>query len=131
MKTIFLIALIAVAFLVALVEGFHNPFTLWNFAPLVAAFIVLLYTERKPRPDSANRPKMLAGYGFVLGVVIVEIGAHVAWMFDWGKTASGSSTAGLLFVVLPFLALLAGLSSAMAGALIGRWGGGRSTRSEQ
>ena len=120
LKITLLIALIAAALFVALVEGFDNPFTLWNCAPLAAALIVLFTTDRKTRPDQPGKPTKLAGYGFVLGALVVEIGAHAAWLFDWGKTASESSTAGLLFVMLPFLALLAGLSSAMAGALAGR-----------
>jgi hypothetical protein len=33
---------------------------------------------------------------------------HAAWLFDWGGTATGSSTSGLIFLFLPLYALVMG-----------------------
>jgi hypothetical protein len=34
--------------------------------------------------------------------------AHAAWAFDWGRTATGSSTSGLIFIFLPIYAVVLG-----------------------
>ncbi len=93
-----------------------NIFTAWNILPIVVALIILHYTDRAV---DSSLPKQLGIYGFVSftgGVVVI---AHLAWLLDWGKTATGSSTSALMFVTLPILALLSGCIGWLIGWCIG------------
>jgi hypothetical protein len=99
---------LAVAALVVWVERSTGLFVLWNLAP-VAIIALIQY-----RIGGVARDRRLAAHlfcGLTLALVTV---AHLAWLFDWGGTATGSSTAGLMFVVLPIYAL--GLGG--AGAIV-------------
>jgi hypothetical protein len=51
--------------------------------------------------------KPLAGIGapavaFSVVTLVVVAVTHLAWYFDWGGAQTGSSTAGLAFLVIPF-----------------------------
>lgn len=106
--------LVAAAGLVVWVEGVANPLALWNLAPLAVAGAALLRSRGGPRregqegADAGSATPAAAG---AAGVAVVVGTAHLAWLLDWGGTATGSSTAGLLFVVLPVLAGLVGLAA--------------------
>ena len=104
------VALALTAVLVAYVGGVTNPFTVWNLVPLVVAAAV----------KYCALPTSLAAIGFALLTCTVVVVAHLAWLFDWGSTATGSSTAGLMFVTLPVLALLAGGVGWLTGWMMGR-----------
>lgn len=96
--------------LVVWVEGAANPFTVWNILPLLLAwFMVRRAAGRASKHRSPQEGRAGAAAAFTLAVVAVVGTAHLAWVFDWHGTATGSSTAALLFVVLPVLAVLAGV----------------------
>lgn len=90
------VLLLTTAVLVVAVGGLTNPLTAWNLVPLLLSALLLR--------RSADSSKALAVVAVVVGLVGV---AHMAWLFDWAGTATGSSTAALLFVLLPVLAFFA------------------------
>lgn len=92
--------LLMVAF-VAYVEGFTNPFWIWNCVPIAASYVLLSRARQK-----VINP--LPAIGFFVVACGVVLFAHGAWLHDWGDIASGSSTAGLMFVVLPVYACVLG-----------------------
>jgi hypothetical protein len=85
----------------------------WNCVPLLVAF-GLAFVTRASR--SALR---FSGYGFALGAATLSTFEHVAWAFDIGKVATGSSTSGLLFLFLPPYACFFGCILAAPAAVIG------------
>ncbi len=93
-----------IAVLVFVVEGFRG-IALWNVAPLAlgAASIAVL------RGDVASRELRAGGVAFWASQVLLVGLLHVAWQFDWGTMATGSSTGGLVFLVAPLYAVGAGL----------------------
>lgn len=111
-----MLLLAAVAVLVVAVEG-ASLFTVWNLLPLAVASVVLRSAGRARAAGLAPSPSRAPELALVGTVAIVVGGAHVAWMFDWRGTATGSSTAALLFVVLPLLALMAGAAAWVAARL--------------
>mgnify|MGYP005856660499 CR=1 FL=1 len=119
-----LIVLVVSGALVVGVGGLTNPFTYWNLLPLLIAWIVVLGSagSREGAEDARRRPWLLSrrlpATTFGVAVGAVEGLANLAWLFDWGGTATGSSTAGVLFVVLPILALgIGGIVSIAVGLL--------------
>ena len=92
--------LLMVAF-VAYVEGITNPFWIWNCVPIAVSYLLLHRARQKemyPLPE-------IAFFVIACGAVLF---AHAAWLNDWGGTATGSSTAGLMFLVLPVYACVLG-----------------------
>ncbi len=89
---------------VAWVEGVKNPFWIWNCVPIAASY-VLLWRARKQgtNPLPAN-----AFFVIACGAVLF---AHAAWLYDWNGIATGSSTAGLMFIVLPVYACVLGAAA--------------------
>jgi hypothetical protein len=104
------VALALTALLGVYVGGLANPFTVWNLVPLA---VVAVVQHRASRSS-------LAAIGFTIVTCAIVAVAHLAWLFDWGGTATGSSTAGLMFVTLPIVALLVGSVGWLAGWAIGR-----------
>jgi hypothetical protein len=86
---------------IAYVEGFLNPFVVWNALPFGLGFGFVRQAER------GNRP-LGAAVGFSIGAGGLSLLFHCAWLFDWGGTASGSSTSGIAFLFLPVFALVPG-----------------------
>lgn len=117
MKSVVLGILCLTLLFIVYVEGFNNPFSAWNITPPAAAIFILLFKGKTDEVQAA--PGRYAAYGFALGTVLVDATAHAAWLFDWRSTATGSSTSGLIFVVLPFLAFFAGCMGMLVGWLIG------------
>lgn len=98
-----------VAACVVWVEGAANPLTVWNTLPLLLAWLLVhRATGRAQEHRSPQEGRSGAAAAFTVAVVAVVGSAHLAWVFDWRGTATGSSTAALLFVVLPVLAAFAG-----------------------
>lgn len=104
------VVLALTALLGVYVGGLANPFTAWNLVPLAVVAVVQYRASQTS----------LAAIGFAIGTCAIVAVAHLAWRFDWGGTATGSSTAGLMFVTLPIVALLAGSLSWLAGWAIDR-----------
>lgn len=99
------VALALTALLGVYVGGLANPFTLWNLVPL-AVVAVIQYRASQTS---------LAAIGFAIATCAIVAVAHLSWRFDGGGTATGSSTAGLMFVTLPIVALLVGCVGWLAG----------------
>ncbi|MBI5182322.1 MAG: hypothetical protein HZA06_05385 [Nitrospirae bacterium] len=104
---------------VVYVEGLINPFTAWNILPIAFVWIIFYYAVIRPGISRSKPARQLRIYGLVLFTAVAVIIAHLAWLLDWGGTATGSSTSGLMFVTLPFLALSAGCIGWLAGWCIG------------
>lgn len=80
----------------------------WNVSPLIIAWIFL---HRAYRTGISHRRANLTYFmaaGFVTTACTAIVLTHLAWLFDWDSTATGSSTAGLIFVTLPIVDLIAG-----------------------
>ena len=92
--------LLMVAF-VAYVEGFANPFWIWNSVPIAASYLLLSRSRQK---ETNPLPEI----GFFVVACGTVLFAHAAWLYDWNSIATGSSTAGLMFVVLPIYACVLG-----------------------
>jgi len=86
---------------VAYVEGFTNPFWIWNCVPIAASYLLLARARQK---DTEPLPE-IAFFVIACGAVLF---AHAAWLNAWGGTATGSATAGLMLVVLPVYASVLG-----------------------
>jgi hypothetical protein len=89
---------------VASVEGITNPFWIWNCVPIAASY-VLLWRARK---QATNPLPAIAFFAIACGAVLF---VHAAWLYDWNGIASGSSTAGLMFIVLPVYACVLGAAA--------------------
>ncbi|MEW5725884.1 MAG: hypothetical protein AB1896_22435 [Thermodesulfobacteriota bacterium] len=112
-------ALILTLLIIGYVEGFNNPFAIWNALPVLAAG-GLLARGRDETMEQASSGRFGA-YGFAAGVILIEAGAHFAWIYNWAGTATGSSTSALMFVTLPVVALAVGGAGMLAGRAIGRF----------
>lgn len=107
-NSLYLFMALAAALVIG-VEGATNPFTVWNVLPLLLAGVVVHRSADKVGSGGSIRPSVSGtACGFAMAVVAVLSLGHLAWLFDWGGTATGSSTSALLFLVLPPLALFVG-----------------------
>ena len=85
------------------VEGVLNPFWVWNALPIGLAAVFLALSRRRGWSEIPAR-------AFGVGAVGVSVYAHMAWLWvDWDQIATGSSTAGILFIVLPIIAVGCGV----------------------
>ena len=111
---------IPVGVLVAYVGGW-NPFTVWNLLPVAAVFAGSLAFSRVGGGRDRLRRVAVA---FSVGVIAVVALTHLAWLLDWGGTATGSSTGGLIFIFIPIWAGIVGIFTAggflLADRLFGR-----------
>ena len=105
------IAFLSIVLLVTGVQDGVHGFAIWNLAPVIAAYCLILFTRRMG--DYAIGALSCA---IVVGGIVVF--GHLAWHFDWFETASGSSTAGFTLALLPFPAVFFGLLAWSLGALI-------------
>ncbi len=89
----------------------------WNCVPVLAA-LGLVFAARHSGPTMR-----FAGYGFSVGASGVVLLGHILWAFDIGKMATGSSTAGLIFIFLPGWEVIVGAFAAVLGGSLGfAWG---------
>jgi len=95
MKAILAIPFLLTIVLVAYVQG---GFTIWNALPVVLGFGVLLYGLQ------ARSSEAVGCIAFGVSVTLLMALFHLAWLFDWGGTATGSSTAALSLIFVPFWA---------------------------
>lgn len=86
--------------LVLYAEG-CNWIALWNLMPLAVAALAIL------RGTGAGQLSWsVVTFAGVTALAIVL--THAVWVFDWGGTQTGSSTAGLLFLFSPIYSVLLG-----------------------
>ena len=109
------------AVIVVATEGSWDKFILWNLLPLLlsCAFLLFIAPKKGGRWKDISRQRVVPAIGFCAGATGLTTLVHLAWFFDWGGTATGSSTAGLIFIFLPAYALGLGL----IGLLVGLWFG--------
>jgi len=96
---------------IAYVEGFLNPAWLWNSLPFGLG---LGLVDRAQRLQQSVWPAI----GFSLGAGSLSLYFHLAWIFNWGEAATGSSTSGVIFLFLPIYALVPGALGFAAGKAI-------------
>jgi hypothetical protein len=97
------LVLAAIMVLVLAVGGPLNPLAWVSVIPLAASVALLALTTGSGRTAAA-------AFGAVAGGIIAAF--HVAWQFDVGRVATGSSTAAIALVSVPFFASVAGLLAA-------------------
>lgn len=86
------------ALLVVYAEGIHL-IALWNLLPLLLLALV---------SGSGGGHMSWAALAFATVTTLAIALTHTAWVFDWGDTQTGSSTAGLIFLFSPIYSLLLG-----------------------
>lgn len=111
-------ALLAMPFVLAIalvvyVEGPFNGFVVWNALPVLLGFGVLVAGRRA-------RPPLVAGcMAFAVLATLPVVLFHLAWMFDWGGTATSSSTSALAFIFVPLWACaFAGIAGVLAWGIV-------------
>ena len=72
--------------------------------PIVVSYVLLA----KVRRTGANPLPEISFFVIACGTVLF---AHAAWLYDWNGIASGSSTAGLMFIMLPVYAGVLGAAA--------------------
>lgn len=103
-KMIFPISLIICALYVVFAEGTTpDLFTLWNLTPIIFTYVLYLLGKFNNSKTAQN-----GSIGFAYGGIGLSLLFHTAWLFDWGGTATGSSTSGLIFLFLPIYSLITG-----------------------
>jgi hypothetical protein len=114
MKAILSIPFLLVVALVVYAEGSFSVFTIWNALPVAIGFGVL-WIGLPSRGATA-----VGCIAFAVSVTVLVAFFHLAWLFDWGSIATGSSTSVLAFIFVPFwVFVFAGISGLIA------WGIGR------
>lgn len=113
MPTISLAVGLAASTFIMLVNDFaFDGLVAWNLVPIVLVFLAVALARWVRKP--------LAGIGtpaivFSAATLIAVALAHLEWYFDWGGAQTGSSTAGLVFLFIPFWAVgLGSVSFAVA-----------------
>jgi hypothetical protein len=94
-----------------------NVFTLWNCIPLLLAAITLVPAATRSRivsyGESPHAHRRLRDLWVRIGLAGAILGttlcAHFIWKFDWWNARTGSSTSGLIFIVIPLWTLFSGL----------------------
>lgn len=104
MRTLLLsLPFLAAIALVVYAEGQFSGFMVWNTLPIAVGLGVFLLARR------SSKAAMAACAAFAVSATLLVVAFHLAWFFDWGGTASGSSTSALAFVFVPLWAyVLAG-----------------------
>ncbi|MEW8206310.1 MAG: hypothetical protein AB2770_14250 [Candidatus Thiodiazotropha taylori] len=107
---------IAVGLFVVFAEGVTpNIFTMWNLLPVLATYMLFKGAAKRRRIRTT-----LGAVGFLVFGVGLLLFVHLAWLFDWGETKTGSSTAGLIFLFAPVWSLLLGGVGLSIGNIFGR-----------
>jgi hypothetical protein len=115
-----------VAALVLMVHGLDS-FALWNLTPVAIAAAAALFIRFVRRADS----RIFSAFSFATLACVTLL--HLAWRFDWGGTATGSSTSGLIFIFAPIYAMVVGVAASGIAWVWARWRRrlGRTTRRDR
>jgi hypothetical protein len=117
-RSIAVVTLVVCALWVVYAEGLHW-IAVWNLLPLVLAGLVVL------RGTGVGRTSWSA-VAFAGVATLASALTHTAWVFDWGGTQTGSSTAGLIFLFSPIYSLLLGSFGWAVVKVVERFAGKRS-----
>ena len=99
----FYLTLACVAVFIYYAEGVtFNIFTVWNMLPVFISFAIYQSARR-------NNKSFYGAYGFLIGSMLLSGYFHLAWIFDWGDSKTGSSTSGLIFIFIPIYSLITGV----------------------
>jgi hypothetical protein len=111
------------ALFVFIVEG-TTAMALWNVVPLALALGGIAIA----RGDLGTQEVRVGALLFWASQVAAVTLLHAAWCFDWGAMATRSSTAGLIFLVVPVYTVTGGLLLAgltiLASVGLKRWSHG-------
>ena len=100
---------LVIVVLIIRAQGSFDVFTVWNCFPVAVAFGALVGGLRFRGPRAA------AFIAFSVIAALLPALFHLAWLFDWGGTATGSSTSALAFIFVPFwVGILAAVAAAIA-----------------
>lgn len=99
-RTSGIMLLAACGLFVLYAEGLHW-IALWNLLPLFMAGMAI---ARGTRAKGTSWAALTFASVAVVAIAVV----YLDWVFDWGGTQTGSSTAGLIFIFLPIYSLLLG-----------------------
>jgi len=97
--------LIAGSDLLVLYAVGRNWIAMWNLMPLAVAALAVL---RGTGAGCQRRPSWSAVTFAGVTALAITL-THAAWVFDWGGTQTGSSTAGLIFLFSPIYSVLLGM----------------------
>jgi len=89
--------------LILLAERTFNLFTIWNCLPVISGYAAMLGGIRMRGPIA------VALISASIAVTFVPTIFHLAWLFDWQHTATGSSTSALAFIFAPIWAFILGI----------------------
>ncbi len=108
-----------------------NIFTLWNCLPLLLAAITLIPAATRSRTstslstssvsygESPHAHRRLRDLWARIGLAGAILGStlcfYFTWKFNWWNARTGSSTSGLIFIVIPLWTLFYGLVGLGAG----------------
>lgn len=106
-SALFALPFLLVVVLAAYVCNANIGFTLWISFPLLISYCVA------PKSAPWRQPSAIAGSAFACVATGLTALFCLAWVFDWGKTATGSSTAGLAFIFLPLWVIGLGIVAAI------------------
>jgi len=110
-KALFTLIALTVVFVFIIEEGIHIT-SLWNISPLmIATILVSLLNGLKGRLKAAS-------IGYIVCSIMTVGFFHLAWLYDWGRIASGSSTASMIFMVLPILTVLISIMGSIVGMVL-------------
>ena len=108
--------LIISCFFVYISEGvLFNPFAFWNMTPLLISYFVF-----KAALKNQSISISYSSIGFGIGCLLIIVFFHLAWLFDWGETKTGSSTSGLIFIFIPIIAIISGVIFSVLGLIWGK-----------
>ena len=95
-------------------------FALWNMSPPIIGVILI---QPWAMFDTPVTGRISTCYPHLVGVAViaaVTILFQMAWLFDWGGTATGSSTSALAFIFVPIWATVIGLGAGLATLIVQR-----------
>jgi hypothetical protein len=97
------------------VLAMFNVFALWNAAPIAIAYLLVYIAVKRD-----SKPLLSGFYAYTLAGIGLLLYVHFAWYFDWDSIKTGSSTAGIIFIILPVVAVGVGTVAGLAGWIVGR-----------
>jgi hypothetical protein len=97
-----------------------NIFTLWNCIPLLIAAITLIPAAIRSPHNHRRLRDLWVRIGLAGAILGSTLCIYFSWKFDWWNARTGSSTSGLVFIVIPLWSLLSGLVGSGVGWLAQR-----------